>query len=125
MGFDGFASPEVPPASSGEPEPSGGDKEKDRSSEDGEIVPPVKLSPVKTEPAAAWAEEIPLNWNRVMVRDELLNVRDFFKQGMTVKVVEEKVRYVRFRVGGSNNTTFLNFSSQFLRSLTCPKSITN
>ena len=51
-----------------------------------------KLTPIPSE-SSPWQEEIVLNWNKVVVRDDLLGLRNFFKQGMTVNVVEEKVSY--------------------------------
>ena len=51
-----------------------------------------KLTPIQSE-SSTWQEEIVLNWNKVVVRDDLLGLRNFFKQGMTVTVVEEKVSY--------------------------------
>ena len=49
-----------------------------------------KLTAVNSE-SSGWQEEIVLNWNKVVVRDDLLGLRNFFKQGMAVNVIEEKV----------------------------------
>jgi len=38
-----------------------------------------------------WAEEIECGWTAAVVRDDLLALRDFLKQGMEVKVIEEMV----------------------------------
>jgi hypothetical protein len=38
-----------------------------------------------------WAEDIQLNWSQVVIRDDLLALRNFFKQGMTISVMEEMV----------------------------------
>ena len=67
-------------------------KQKDSNSEREAVDSTVsfKLSAVNSEPSG-WQEEIVLNWNQVIVRDDLLGLRKFFKQGMTVNVVEEKV----------------------------------
>ena len=39
-----------------------------------------------------WAEEMELNWSQMVIRDDLVSLRDFFKQGMQFSVVEEMVR---------------------------------
>ena len=38
-----------------------------------------------------WAEEMELDWGEVVVRDDLLALRDFLKTGIDVLVMEEKV----------------------------------
>jgi len=38
-----------------------------------------------------WAEEMECGWTAAVVRDDLLALRDFLKQGMEVKVIEEMV----------------------------------
>lgn len=41
-----------------------------------------------------WQENIELNWVKVQVRDDLLAVRDFLKEGINLAVMEEKVIHV-------------------------------
>ena len=67
-------------------------KRKDSNSEHEAVDSTIsfKLTAINSEPSG-WQEEIVLNWNRVVVRDDLLGLRNFFKQGMTVNVIEEKV----------------------------------
>ncbi|XP_078335235.1 uncharacterized protein LOC111135443 isoform X4 [Crassostrea virginica] len=48
----------------------------------------IQLEAIKSE-GGVWAEEIELNWSQVAVRDELLTLRNFLKQGMDFSVVEE------------------------------------
>ncbi|KAL5016013.1 hypothetical protein ScPMuIL_005602 [Solemya velum] len=55
-----------------------------------EEPPHVKLSAVMTDPQI-WMEELELNWSKVIVRDDLLALRDFLMQGMEFSVVEEVV----------------------------------
>lgn len=50
----------------------------------------LPLAPIKTE-YGQWAEEIELNWSKMLVRDDLPRLRDFLKQGMEFSVIEEKV----------------------------------
>ena len=50
----------------------------------------IQLEAIKSE-GGVWAEEIELNWSQVAVRDELLTLRNFLKQGMDFSVVEEMV----------------------------------
>nr|XP_019925186.2 leucine-rich repeat-containing protein 43 isoform X4 [Crassostrea gigas] len=50
----------------------------------------IQLEAIKSE-GGIWAEEIELNWSQVAVRDELLTLRNFLKQGMDFSVVEEMV----------------------------------
>jgi len=52
--------------------------------------PAIKLAPVNTEPQP-WSEEIELNWTVDLTRDDLLTLRDFFKQGMDFSVVEQVI----------------------------------
>merc|ERR1711974_513028 len=52
--------------------------------------PRIKLSPVNTDPQK-WAEELEMNWTIDLTRDDLLALRDFFKQGMDFTVVEQVV----------------------------------
>ena len=43
--------------------------------------------------ACAWKEgDMELSWQKMLIRDDLLGLRDFFKTGMQIQVVEEKVR---------------------------------
>ena len=51
---------------------------------------PMRLAEVNCT-ALTWAEEIETNWTKVITRDDLLNLRNFFQQGMDLAVVEEKV----------------------------------
>ena len=38
-----------------------------------------------------WAEDLECNWSASVVRDDLLSLRDFLKQGMQISVMEEVV----------------------------------
>ncbi|XP_005091563.1 leucine-rich repeat-containing protein 43 [Aplysia californica] len=58
--------------------------------EEAEPTPRIKLAPVNTEPQP-WGEELELNWMADLTRDDLLGLRDFFKQGMDFSVVEQVV----------------------------------
>lgn len=51
------------------------------------IVPLAAITSV----SKPWAEEIELDWKVDIVRDDLMALRDFFKQGMNFTVVEEMV----------------------------------
>ncbi len=51
---------------------------------------PMKLSPLKTG-GLPWAEELEVNWSSTQVRDDLQGLRNFFKSGMDLTVVEEMV----------------------------------
>ena len=42
--------------------------------------------------AVEWAEDMAVEWSEWLTRDDLLHVRDFFKKGMDITVMEEKVR---------------------------------
>lgn len=53
----------------------------------------IQLEAIKSE-GGIWAEEIELNWSQVAVRDELLTLRNFLKQGMDFSVVEEMVNCI-------------------------------
>ncbi|XP_052246796.1 leucine-rich repeat-containing protein 43-like isoform X3 [Dreissena polymorpha] len=48
----------------------------------------IKVSPVDSA-KLSWAEELECNWTKAVVRDDLLALRDFFKQGMQIAVMEE------------------------------------
>ncbi|XP_056009170.1 leucine-rich repeat-containing protein 43-like isoform X8 [Ostrea edulis] len=48
----------------------------------------IQMEAIKSE-GGMWAEEMELNWSQVAVRDDLLTLRNFFKQGMDFSVVEE------------------------------------
>lgn len=50
----------------------------------------IQMEAIKSE-GGMWAEEMELNWSQVAVRDDLLTLRNFFKQGMDFSVVEELV----------------------------------
>ncbi|XP_061166534.1 leucine-rich repeat-containing protein 43-like [Saccostrea echinata] len=58
--------------------------------EEEETKTQIQVEAIKSE-GGLWAEEIELNWSQVAVRDELLTLRNFFKQGMDFSVVEELV----------------------------------
>ncbi|XP_064619567.1 leucine-rich repeat-containing protein 43-like isoform X2 [Lineus longissimus] len=63
----------------------------DPTTEDAAIPKPTyQLAPVKSL-ALPYAEEIEMNWWKTVTRDNLLGLRDFFKQGMEFSVIEEKV----------------------------------
>ncbi len=53
-------------------------------------VPEFKVSAINSG-SSTWAEEMELNWTKVITRDNLLGLKNFFKQGMDIAVVEEKV----------------------------------
>ncbi|GFO37698.1 leucine-rich repeat-containing protein 43 [Plakobranchus ocellatus] len=55
-----------------------------------EPTPRIKLVPVNSDPKP-WSEELQLDWSVDLVRDDLLTLRDFFKQGMDFTVVEQVV----------------------------------
>ncbi|RUS71369.1 hypothetical protein EGW08_020865 [Elysia chlorotica] len=55
-----------------------------------EPTPRIKLAPINSEPKP-WSEELQLDWSIDLVRDDLLTLRDFFKQGMDFTVVEQVV----------------------------------
>ena len=50
----------------------------------------VSVAPVRSA-SSTWQEEMELNWKEMLVRDDLLSLRNFFKQGMDIAVMEEKV----------------------------------
>lgn len=50
----------------------------------------VKVAPINSE-SHVWADEIECNWTKAVLRDDLVALRDFFKQGMEVSVIEEMV----------------------------------
>lgn len=58
---------------------------------DADISTEPKLLPVKSS-AADWAEEMPLQWTNVVTRDDLLTIRNFYREGMEVAVIEETVK---------------------------------
>ncbi|KAK3787039.1 hypothetical protein RRG08_037317 [Elysia crispata] len=62
----------------------------DPSNRTNEPTPRIKLAPVNSEPKS-WSEELQLDWSIDLVRDDLLTLRDFFKQGMDFTVVEQVV----------------------------------
>ena len=68
------------------------EEEKTARTEEEAEPPKIKLAPVNTEPQP-WAEELELNWTTDLTRDDLLTLRDFFKQGMDFSVVEQVVRH--------------------------------
>ncbi len=59
-------------------------------SEHQEAAPQLALSPLLSQ-GAVWAEEIMLDWEEIVVRDNLLGLRDFFKEGICIRLKEEKV----------------------------------
>ncbi|CAG2222226.1 Leucine-rich repeat-containing protein 43 [Mytilus edulis] len=50
----------------------------------------IKESPLNSG-MGPWSEDIQLNWSQVVIRDDLLGLRNFFKQGMNIMVMEEMV----------------------------------
>ena len=50
----------------------------------------VTLAPLRSG-ACTWAEEVELQWSTTVTRDNLLALRDFFKQGMKITVLEQVV----------------------------------
>ena len=50
-----------------------------------------QLLPITSE-KYPWGEDIEANWNQMVVRDDLISLRDFLKQGMEISVLEEMVR---------------------------------
>lgn len=50
----------------------------------------LQLAPVNTD-TKPWAEVIEMNWQTNLVRDDLIVLRDFFKQGMNISVIEQVV----------------------------------
>ena len=67
----------------------------DPSNRTEELTPRIKLAPVNSDPKP-WSEELQLEWSIDLVRDDLLTLRDFFKQGMDFTVVEQVVSFGRF-----------------------------
>ncbi|KAL3856249.1 hypothetical protein ACJMK2_011024 [Sinanodonta woodiana] len=64
--------------------------DKQETKKEVEDKPELKLAPIKSA-KGAWAEEIELKWSESINRDDLISLRDFFKQGMDFSVVEEVV----------------------------------
>ena len=52
--------------------------------------PSMQLAPIRSA-SSTWQEDMELNWEEMVVRDDLLSLRNFFKQGMDITVMEEKV----------------------------------
>lgn len=69
----------------GESSPEMTEKKKEETEDD---IRSIKTSPVDSE-KHPWADEIECNWSQTVVRDDLLSLRDFFKQGMQISVLEE------------------------------------
>ncbi|KAK3083802.1 hypothetical protein FSP39_003399 [Pinctada imbricata] len=63
----------------------------------------IVVEPVKSG-AGNWAEEIEINWSQVVVRDDLLQLRNFFKKGMDIAVMEEMVLLTPNEDGSEPNT---------------------
>ncbi|KAJ8313023.1 LOW QUALITY PROTEIN: hypothetical protein KUTeg_010396 [Tegillarca granosa] len=61
----------------------------DGGGSDQDEKPSIQIAPVNSEGGHWSAEEIELNWSQVVVRDDLLSLRNFFKQGMNFSVIEE------------------------------------
>lgn len=59
-----------------------------KEKEDEEKEKQMELAPVSSV-GQPWAEEIESNWTQMVVRDDLVSLRDFFKKGMQFSVVEE------------------------------------
>ena len=66
----------------------GGSPDKEKVKEEEPEV--IKEEPINSG-MGPWAEDIQLNWSQVVIRDDLLALRNFFKQGMTMSVMEEMV----------------------------------
>ncbi|KAK2148905.1 hypothetical protein LSH36_476g02066 [Paralvinella palmiformis] len=52
--------------------------------------PSMQLAPIRSA-SSTWQEDMELNWEEMVVRDDLLSLRNFFKQGMDITVMEEKI----------------------------------
>ncbi|XP_041348975.1 leucine-rich repeat-containing protein 43-like isoform X2 [Gigantopelta aegis] len=50
----------------------------------------VNVAPIRSA-ACTWAEEVELKWSTTLFRDNLLALRNFFKQGMKFKVLEQVI----------------------------------
>ena len=70
-----------------------GSPEKELNKEPEEDI--IKEAPINSE-MGPWSEDIQLNWSQVILRDDLLGLRNFFKQGMSIAVMEEMVRSMRY-----------------------------
>ncbi|XP_071178347.1 leucine-rich repeat-containing protein 43-like isoform X14 [Mytilus edulis] len=66
----------------------GGSPDKEQHKEEADDV--IKESPLNSG-MGPWSEDIQLNWSQVVIRDDLLGLRNFFKQGMNIMVMEEMV----------------------------------
>ncbi|XP_052075661.1 leucine-rich repeat-containing protein 43-like isoform X9 [Mytilus californianus] len=66
----------------------GGSPDKEQNKEEADDV--IKESPLNSG-MGPWSEDIQLNWSQVVIRDDLLGLRNFFKQGMNIMVMEEMV----------------------------------
>ncbi|XP_076108818.1 leucine-rich repeat-containing protein 43-like isoform X6 [Mytilus galloprovincialis] len=64
----------------------GGSPDKEQYKEEADDV--IKESPLNSG-MGPWSEDIQLNWSQVVIRDDLLGLRNFFKQGMNIMVMEE------------------------------------
>lgn len=64
----------------------GGSPDKEKVKEEEPEV--IKEEPINSG-MGPWSEDIQLNWSQVVIRDDLLALRNFFKQGMTISVMEE------------------------------------
>ena len=70
----------------------GGSPDKEQHKEEADDV--IKESPLNSG-MGPWSEDIQLNWSQVVIRDDLLGLRNFFKQGMNIMVMEEMVRFYK------------------------------
>ncbi|XP_052800476.1 leucine-rich repeat-containing protein 43-like isoform X2 [Mya arenaria] len=70
-----------------EPTPELQEKQKAEGDEE-EQASTIKLSAVDSV-KLPWSEEVECNWMSAVVRDDLIALRDFLKQGMQVSVLEE------------------------------------
>ncbi|XP_063396913.1 leucine-rich repeat-containing protein 43-like isoform X3 [Mytilus trossulus] len=64
----------------------GGSPDKEQHKEEADDV--IKESPLNSG-MGPWSENIQLDWSQVVIRDDLLGLRNFFKQGMNIMVMEE------------------------------------
>ncbi|XP_064612795.1 LOW QUALITY PROTEIN: leucine-rich repeat-containing protein 43-like [Liolophura sinensis] len=48
------------------------------------------LAPVQSD-GLPWSEDLEINWSTQVVRDDLVKLRDFFRAGMELRILEEKV----------------------------------
>ena len=56
------------------------------------VLEQIKLAAVLSE-KVNWAEEVEMNWFKTLTRYDLVALRDFFRDGVQVQVIEEKVAF--------------------------------